>query len=283
MVSGSFDLNSPSSTSRFDPDLVNNYDPPLNTTFDVISGNPVSNGFDSFQGGLTPSNNVLELTRPNANIVQVKIGQGPPPPAPQLLSDSYDYETRQAIVFNFDQDVSAFLSRKDYQLQNLTTSQTVPSSVGALSYNISSNQAILTLTNQLVDGNYRLTVNAADIANSAGVPASGAPIVLNFFVLSGDATRSRTVDTIDFNILAANFAQSGKTFSQGNFDYDAAGHVDTIDFNLLAANFAKTLAPSAGGAALAANAASPAPLASGESNQLGQSAFSSDLISATLG
>ena len=51
------------------------------------------------------------------------------------------------------------------------------------------------------------------------------------------------MDTVDFNILAANFSQSGKTFSQGNFDYDSTGSVDTIDFNLLAANFGKMLAP----------------------------------------
>src|SRR5439155_16830030 len=71
-----------------------------------------------------------------------------------------------------------------------------------------------------------------------------------FDFLPADANRDLNVDTIDFNILAANFSKSGKTFSQGNFDYDPAGSVDTIDFNLLAANFGKTLsAPSATAAA----------------------------------
>src|SRR5262249_36768306 len=63
----------------------------------------------------------------------------------------------------------------------------------------------------------------------------------NGFVLTGDANRDRTVDTIDFNILAANFSQSGKSFGQSDFNYD--GTVDSVDFNLLASNFSKALAP----------------------------------------
>ena len=50
------------------------------------------------------------------------------------------------------------------------------------------------------------------------------------------------MNTIDFNILAVNLAQTGKSFSQGNFDYSGDGKVDTIDFNLLASNFGQTLA-----------------------------------------
>ena len=60
-----------------------------------------------------------------------------------------------------------------------------------------------------------------------------------FFVLTADANHDGTVDTIDFNILAANFSQAGASRSVGDFDYN--GTVDTIDFNLLAANFSKTL------------------------------------------
>ena len=55
-----------------------------------------------------------------------------------------------------------------------------------------------------------------------------------------------TVDTIDFNLLSTNFAQSGKTWQDGDFNY--SGTVDTIDFNLLAANFSKSLPGSSLGA-----------------------------------
>ena len=79
---------------------------------------------------------------------------------------------------------------------------------------------------------------------------------LDFFVLTADANHDRTVDTIDFNILATNFALSDKTFGQGDFDY--SGTVDTIDFNLLASSFATTLAPATSGqAAAVAHAALP--------------------------
>jgi hypothetical protein len=63
--------------------------------------------------------------------------------------------------------------------------------------------------------------------------------------LSGDANLNGAVDTIDFNLLAVNFAQSGRDWYQGDFDY--SGTVDTVDFNLLASNFGQVLpAPSVG-------------------------------------
>ena len=49
-----------------------------------------------------------------------------------------------------------------------------------------------------------------------------------------------TVDTVDFNNLAANFSSTTAVWGQGDFNYDGA--VDTVDFNLLAANFSQTLA-----------------------------------------
>ena len=88
-------------------------------------------------------------------------------------------------------------------------------------------------------------------ASFAGQSVNDTAVLIRY-TLYGDATLNRTVDTIDFNILAVNFSQTGKTFSQGNFDYDALGNVDTIDFNLLAANFSKTLAPASAPAAKAA-------------------------------
>jgi hypothetical protein len=66
--------------------------------------------------------------------------------------------------------------------------------------------------------------------------------VLIAYTYAGDANLDRTVDTIDFNLLAANFSGSGKIWGQADFNYD--GSVDTIDFNLLASNFSLSL-PSA--------------------------------------
>jgi autotransporter-associated beta strand protein len=56
----------------------------------------------------------------------------------------------------------------------------------------------------------------------------------------GDANLDGVVNAIDFNAVATNFGKSGQTWSQGNFDYDAAGNVNTADFTLLAQNFGAT-------------------------------------------
>jgi hypothetical protein len=58
-------------------------------------------------------------------------------------------------------------------------------------------------------------------------------------LLLGDANRDRTVDTSDFNALAANFGGSNKTWFQADFNAD--GRIDTVDFNLLAAHFSQSL------------------------------------------
>ena len=238
VINGSLDLNSPDSTSRFDPDLVGGFDPEVGDSFAVITASGgVSNGFDSFQGGEDPSGDVLAVSRPDGNTVAVTIVPGPLPPAPQILGQSFEFEERLAVTFDFDQDVSAFLSRSDYTITNVDTNDVLPQSAGVLSFNTTSNQAVLDLTGDIPNGNYELVVEASDIANGAGVPASGAPIVLDFFVLAGDANRDRTVNLADFGILRANFNASGATFSQADFNYD--GNVDLGDFGILRNNFAR--------------------------------------------
>jgi autotransporter-associated beta strand protein len=67
---------------------------------------------------------------------------------------------------------------------------------------------------------------------------SGSSTVTVAYTYFGDANLDLNVDTVDFNLLAANFSGTGKVWGQGDFNYDGA--VDTVDFNLLAANFSKT-------------------------------------------
>lgn len=237
-INGSANLNSPDSSSRLDPDLVAPFDPALGTQFPVfIATGGITNAFDGFLGGLTPSSSILKLVRPNAQTAAVEIAPGPLPPPPMILSTSYEFETREALTFQFDQDVSAFLGRKDYRLENLTTGQTIAQSAGTLSYNQTSNQATLTLTNQVPDGNYLLTIQASDISNGAGVPATNG-ITFPFFIFRGDANRDRTINISDFAILASRFNLAG-TFSQGDFSYD--GQTNINDFAILAAKFNSTL------------------------------------------
>jgi hypothetical protein len=75
-----------------------------------------------------------------------------------------------------------------------------------------------------------------------------ADYTLPFFVLIGDADRNRTVNALDFNVLATNYGMSGQlTLQQGDFNFD--GIVDSLDFTALAVDFNQTLpspAPAAG-------------------------------------
>jgi hypothetical protein len=90
------------------------------------------------------------------------------------------------------------------------------------------------------DGNYRATLPAASVTNALGAPLA-ADATFDFFVLAGDANRDRSVNLLDFNILAQNFGQSPRTFSQGDFNYD--GTVDLLDFNILANKFGQSVGP----------------------------------------
>src|SRR5206468_4224126 len=54
-------------------------------------------------------------------------------------------------------------------------------------------------------------------------------VVLSASALGGDANLDGTVDTIDFNILASNFSNTGANWLVGDFNADTS--VDTLDFN----------------------------------------------------
>ena len=72
--------------------------------------------------------------------------------------------------------------------------------------------------------------------------------VLVTYTLFGDANLDRTVDTIDFNLLAARFGDNSQRWNDGDFNYD--GNVDTIDFNALTSNFGSTLPAQTGSGTL---------------------------------
>ena len=94
----------------------------------------------------------------------------------------------------------------------------------------------------LPDGRYRATLSAAGVTDPAG-NALAADHVSTFFFLNGDANRDARVNLDDFNILAANFGQSPRDFTQGDFTYD--GIVNLNDFNILAGRFGQVVAPAA--------------------------------------
>src|SRR5207249_1877079 len=138
------------------------------------------------------------------------------------------YLLGHSASFTFSENVNASLAKTDFIVQNLTSSTTIPSAQLALAYDVGTNIATLSFPAAgtggiLPDGNYRITLPSASVTDPAGNTldgdANGTPgpdYTLNFFVLSGDANHDRTVDTIDFNTLAVNFAQSNRNFSQAD-------------------------------------------------------------------
>ena len=148
----------------------------------------------------------------------------------KILSASFEFESAQQVKLTFDQDVQASLSAADLTLDNVTTdAQFAPTSISLASY-VNNGNGTYTGTfafgNGLGSGNYRASVWRSDVTNSSGeglVKADGTTPTdfgLGFFVLGGDANRDRHVDMGDFAILASNFNQSPRTFSQGDFNYD---------------------------------------------------------------
>ena len=165
--------------------------------------------------------------------------------APTVASNEFVYDTApHEVRFTFSENVSASLSAADLVVSDLTHGGTVPAAFIDVDYDFGSNTAVFTFpgyaTGVLPDAAYRATIAAGNVTDPSGNPLA-ADASYDFFFLKGDANHDRRVNLADFNIMAANFGQSNRTFSQGDFNYD--GTVNLGDFNLLASRFGQTLGP----------------------------------------
>jgi autotransporter-associated beta strand protein len=68
--------------------------------------------------------------------------------------------------------------------------------------------------------------------------AVGANAVVVRYTYAGDGNLDGQVNTVDFNVLAANFNSTAKAWVNGDFNYD--GIVNALDFNAIATNFGAT-------------------------------------------
>jgi hypothetical protein len=155
--------------------------------------------------------------------------------APQVIASDYPFDTASnQIVLTFSESVAATLDLSDIVVTNLATLQS--HSPIAMSYNAVTNVATFTFAaGVLIDGNYRATLTGTGVSDAAGNVAGNA--TLDFFVLTGDMNRDRTVNFDDLLILAQNYGQAGRTYSQGNLNYSADGLVDFDDLLLLAQRY----------------------------------------------
>ena len=150
-------------------------------------------------------------------------------------------------VFNYQTGHSILYSFSELMTQTFTTATAAVQDLGTLAFVPDANKGVTFLNTDvslafnpvLADGNYRATITTA-LTDTAGNAFAGN--TLDFYVLAGDANRDRKVNFADLVILAQNYNATGKTFSQGNFDYDPAGNVGFSDLVLLAQRYGTTLA-----------------------------------------
>ena len=169
--------------------------------------------------------------------------------APSVIGAAFAFATAHRLGYIFSEDVGPALTATDLLLENLTTSSTIDPASMSIAYDSSVNLATVSFPGLAIallpDGNYRATFAAANVTDIAGNPLP-ADHVLNFFFLMGDANHDGRVNLADFNILASNFGQGGRDFTQGDFNYD--GTVNLADFNILASRFGTVLAPASSSA-----------------------------------
>lgn len=149
------------------------------------------------------------------------------------VTATYDFETAQRIHLAFNEAV------------NLSSSSLSLSPNAPLAYTLLSSPGQPTVaeytSTTLADATYSASFATAP-TDSAGNAVAG-PLNLTFSVLAADATRDGQVNFDDLVALAASYGQSGKTFSQGDFNYDGAVNFD--DLVILARHYGNTAALSA--------------------------------------
>ncbi len=152
--------------------------------------------------------------------------------APTASTPTYDREITQDITLTFSEAIPT-LAASGFSVINNTTG--LPRSVDMVV--TSGNTATAQFNAVLVNGNYTFSVNNS-LTDTAGNAVTNNPTV-NFRVLGGDADDNNIVDFQDLLVLAQNYGQPNRTYSQGNYDYTS-----TVGFNdllIVAQNFGLSL------------------------------------------
>lgn len=167
---------------------------------------------------------------------------------PTVVNASFVNETAQQVVVTFSEDMKPPTSAAlVLGLTNLTTSSTIDLSASTVNYVGATRTLTLTIPGLLPDGNYVGTLLSNGLRDAAGNPLDGNNDLIiggdssvSFFVFAGDANHDRVVDVDDLYVLATNWLQSPRTYSQGDFDHN--GIVDSHDLGLLSNNWQMRLA-----------------------------------------
>jgi hypothetical protein len=187
----------------------------------VAYNQPPHPGF--FLGASDATGAMSAAPTPNIYLVQADL-------IAPTASGEFEFDARQAVHVHFNElmDTSS-LSITDMVLHPLSGAPDV--SPMSVTYDTDTRIATFLFAAILPDDNYRATLLSGSVTDLAG-NALAADFSFDFFVLSGDANRDRTVDITDLGILATNWQQSPRSFSEGDFNYDSI--VDITDLGTLA-------------------------------------------------
>ena len=152
----------------------------------------------------------------------------------------------QALVVKFSESVLTSLSTSSITLDRTYNgiTETIPAANLAVAWSGATSTATFTFpgypSGMLPDGNYVATFSSTGIQDAAGnglAPVATIP----FFFLAGDANHDHSVGFDDLLILAQNYGLSGRSYSQGNFDYSVGGTVGFDDLLLLAQRYGSSV------------------------------------------
>jgi hypothetical protein len=210
----------------------------------VTSSNLKTLSYSGFEAG--PNIDAVAPVVAAANIdVNGAAGAAPAPGRPPAAPGA-PLPSGPSLDIQFSEDVALLRGTASIRLTNLTNGQTVPEAYLNMTYDRATHSARFTFPGYpsgiLPDGNYRGMLLAGSTDDLFG-NALSADAPFDFFVLAADANRDRKIDFGDLVTLAQNYGTAGKTFSQGNFNYDPAGNIDFQDLVLLAQRYGTTLAP----------------------------------------
>lgn len=153
---------------------------------------------------------------------------------PAVASSSYDREVTQRVSLVFDDAIAGQISASEVVLTNATTTA-VTNAISVLTSGGNTIATFVITSSRLANGRYTLSLAgdaATDVAGNALTEQ-----VVEFTQVAGDATGDGIVDFDDLLVVAQNYNTNGKTFSQGNFNYDGSGIVDFGDLLTLAQNY----------------------------------------------
>ncbi len=215
-----------------------------------LDGNNDGTGGDAFSRTFTVTSATAAQSvtlEPAQDFIDANFGQREAV-APTVSSSVFEFETDLALKFVFSEDMTD-LTDASITIINTTTGQTLPDTAYDVTFDHVTFTATVAIDHSIVSGDFTATLASANTADRFGNQLDGdndhvvggdyaAP---SFFFLQGDVNRDRVVDFSDLLTVAQNYEQTGKTFSEGNADFDPTGTVDFSDLLILAQQYATTL------------------------------------------